>query len=652
MPVKRGRLDRLQRQADTGTSLVDPDEERARVDQEINERLAAIPPSSRLFLDRVRDAIPDTLVRRLEARKPGFIIAQVASQEWRQSAFDAVFAALEAAVRTDFMLFGAQHHHIPADDIANRAWQRKSRRERTQYALSMLASGITVVTLAPGEELEPAASRIADMVVDLTAFDVGAFEAMISGEFPNSSCNWPSDLNKSAMEPRWIDLAIGRSASADEALQMIAAIYAQPADETNGPRLEDLYGYKDAGRWGQRLVTSLCDYRAGQLPWIDVDAGALIVGPPGTGKTLFAGAIARSAAIPFFPTSYAAWQSVGEGHLGTVLKEMRRVFSDAALAAPSLVFIDEVDTLQARGSTARSDDWWRAIINALLEVLDGTGRREGVIVIAACNDDMGLDPALVRAGRLDRKFFIGLPDEDDLRKILSQHLPGLPEADIEPAALTLAGSTSGADAARIARDVRQRARNERRGPTGSDLLAVALPPDDRPQAMRRRIAIHEAGHAVAILCQGTVPNSLSIATEIGGKVSYAPPQTALLLPDLSAQLAIHLAGRAAEEALLGSVSAGSGGSDASDLGNATRLASLIEGRLGLGCRIGVVESIDEQAIERRLRVAYAEALLAAMRERPAIEALAELALEKRVLGKAALAEFWRTFPRTISADLK
>ena len=651
MPVKRGRFAKLQPQADTDTSFVDSDEAKARVDQAISERLAAMPPSSRLFLDRVRNAIPDPLVRRLKARRPGFIIALVAPNEWRQSAFDAVFVALEAAVRTDFMLFHAQHHCVPADEIANRAWLRKSRRERTQHALSMLASGITVIALAPGEELEPAASRIADMAIDLTAFD-GALEALMSREFPNSSCKWPSDIEAPTIEPQWIDLAIGRSASADEALRMIEAIYGQPADQTEGPKLEELYGYKEAGQWGRKLVAALCDYRAGQLPWADVDAGALIVGPPGTGKTLYAGAVARSAAIPFFPTSYAAWQSVGEGHLGTVLREMRRVFSDAALAAPSLIFIDEVDTLQARGTTARADDWWRAIINALLEVLDGTSRREGVIVIAACNDDRGLDPALVRAGRLDRKFFIGLPEEDDLTKILAHHLPSVSQADIEPAALTLAGSISGADAERIARDVRQRARNERRNPTGADLLAVALPPDDRPQDMRRRIAVHEAGHAVAILCQGTVPSSLSIATGTGGEVSYVRSQTALLLPDLSAQLAIHLAGRAAEETLLGSVSAGSGGGDASDLAHATRLASMIEGRLGLGCRIGVVDSIDEQSIERRLRVAYAEALLAAMRERPAIEALAELALEKRVLGRAALAEFWRTSRRTISPDLR
>ncbi|NDW05868.1 hypothetical protein [Jiella pacifica] len=78
----------------------------------------------------------------------------------------------------------------------------------------------------------------------------------------------------------------------------------------------------------------------------------------------------------------------------------------------------------------------------------------------------------------------------------------------------------------------------------------------------------------------------------------------------------------------------------SDLGQATQLVAMIEGRYGLGTRLGLVEKIDEAVVERRLRIAYADALLAAMRDRQAIETLAELAMERRVLGRIALAEFW------------
>ena len=172
---------------------------------------------------------------------------------------------------------------------------------------------------------------------------------------------------------------------------------------------------------------------------------------------------------------------------------MRRVFAEAAAAAPALIFIDEIDTLQTRGSSGRHDDWWRSIINGLLECLDCTGRREGVVVLAACNDGTNLDPTVVRSGRLDRRFFVGLPGEDDLARILSHHLPALAEADVQPVAMMLAGSASGADAVRIARDARQAARAAGRAVIADDLLSVAIPPDDRPELVRRRVAIHEAG---------------------------------------------------------------------------------------------------------------------------------------------------------------
>lgn len=646
MTVKRGKFSSLTAGAKADSPEVDAAEEEARIDNEIADRLKAMPPSSRMMFNRVCGSVPVAVVSRLHARKSTFVVVRIASHEWREAAFQAVWMALDHAVRTDFMLYGVQHHHIPADEIANRAWQRKSQRERTLHVLSTLASGITIVALSPGEELDRAALVIADMECDLTTIDVTDFDAIMAHAFPGSSYTWSSELVMSTVEPRWIDLAIGRSITADEALQMIAAIHDRPPENSEGPGLEDLHGYGLAREWGERLVAALKDFRAGQLTWDDVDAGALLVGPPGTGKTLFASALARSSGLSFFPTSYAAWQSAGEGHLGSVLKSMRRVFSEASAATPALIFIDEIDTLLARGASQRNDDWWRTINNALLEALDGTARREGVIVIAACNDDANLDPALVRSGRLDRRFVVGLPDEADLSKILAHHLPSVSEGDIQAIAVTLAGSASGADAARIARDARQRARTEGRAVTGADLLAVALPADDRPQIIRRRIAVHEAGHAVAILSRGSVPTSLSVAAASGGRVTYDRHQTELILPDFSTQLSIQLAGRAAEEVVLGSVSAGAGGPAQSDLGKATGLAEMIEGRLGLGSRIGVVESVDEAAVERRLRMAYADALLAAMRHRHAIEALADLALEKRVLGKAALAEFWHSLKPT------
>lgn len=648
MSAGRGKFRGLREQTFDGTSAAgltakEAKEARAEVDREIDDRLAKLTPATRLLFDRIRPAITDALVRRVEGRKPAFCFVRIASPEWRHCTFEAVAMALEDAVRTEFMIYGVRYQHIPGDDFSDRSWQRKKPAERTQHVLSMLATGITIVALPIGEELDGAVTAIADLDIDLSRIEASELEAAVRRAFPESACPWPEDIAVSKIEPRWIDLAVGRSASTEEAFRMIAAILGRQEPAPGGvtaPRLEDLHGYGEAGQWGRRLVAALKDHQAGRISWTDVDAGALLVGPPGTGKTLFASALARSADVAFFPTSYSAWQGTGEGHLGDVVRAIRKSFSEAAANTPCIIFIDEVDSVPARSSGHHRDDWWRTIVNCLLECLDGTGRREGVVVLAACNDDTGLDPALVRSGRLDRRFHIGLPREDDLLKILGHHLPMIPEGEIQPAAVTLAGSTSGADAARIARDVRQRARSQGRGPTGSDLLTVALPTDNRPEALRRRIAVHEAGHAVAIFCQGQIPSSLSIVASGGGAVILERQETELVLGDLNDQLAINLAGRAAEEVILGSVSAGAGGTADSDLGQSTKLVMMIEGRLGLGSRIGVVDRVEEMAIERRLRLAYADALLAAMRNRRAIEALAELALERRVLGRTALSEFW------------
>ncbi|NDW05869.1 AAA family ATPase [Jiella pacifica] len=511
----------------------------------VDERLKLMSPSTRMIFDRVRTLVPDGLKQRLEAAKPALVVVHVAAHGWRRAAYDAIVAALEDAVRTEEIVF-SRPHYVPADEIANRSWQRKGQRERTELVMSMLSSGITIVGLVAGEDLDPAVAAIADMTADLTRIDVADIARAVASAFPVSNASWPADLGVSDIDPQWLDLAIGRSSTAEEAVRLIVAAHRRPETESSVPMLESLYGYGPARVWGLRLVDALREYRAGTRSWIDVDAGALFVGPPGTGKTLLASALARSCGVAFIPTSYSAWQGTGEGHLGDVTRSIRKTFSEAAAQSPCIVFIDEIDTIPARGAAARHDDWWRTIVNNLLECLDGTGRREGVIVLAACNDDRNLDPALVRSGRLDRRFHIGLPNEDDLAKILAHHLPMIAEDEIQPAAVTLAGSTSGADAARIARDVRQLARSESRRPSGDDLLKVALPADDRPVGLRRRVAVHEAGHAVAILRQGQVPRGLSIVAANGGEVVHDVPVSEFLLEDLHAQLAIGLAGRAAE----------------------------------------------------------------------------------------------------------
>ncbi|MDV3166761.1 MAG: AAA family ATPase, partial ['Waltheria sp.' little leaf phytoplasma] len=174
-----------------------------------------------------------------------------------------------------------------------------------------------------------------------------------------------------------------------------------------------------------------------------------------------------------------------------------------------MLLIDEIDAIRGRGRGGDADGWWTAIVTCLLECLDGTTRRKGVIVLGACNVVENLDAAMIRLGRLDRHFEIGLPDETALLGIMRHHMPDADAEALVPAATALAGSTSGADVARIAREARRGARRERRAVTAQDLLDVAMPPDLRPAHLRRLIAVHEAGHAVVGILLGHVPQCLS-----------------------------------------------------------------------------------------------------------------------------------------------
>ena len=160
----------------------------------------------------------------------------------------------------------------------------------------------------------------------------------------------------------------------------------------------------------------------------------------------------------------------------------------------------------------RNEDWWTSITTTLLECMDGFERREGVVVIAACNDPSRLDPALVRSGRLDRHIEITLPDVPSLIGILRTHLAAdLIGADLREVALAVRGGT-GADIERFVREARARARRAGRTIKLQDLLdAVRKGHPEWPADVRRRIAYHEAGHAIALLALGLAePKALSI----------------------------------------------------------------------------------------------------------------------------------------------
>jgi cell division protease FtsH len=428
-----------------------------------------------------------------------------------------------------------------------------------------------------------------------------------------------------------LSIAVRADLGAERSMARLRRLVGAQAPKEMGPLLSEMHGLGPAKQFGLELAADLRAYIAGKLPWSACPRGLLVSGPPGTGKTSYARALSAEAGVNFIATSYSEWQSHKEGHLGNVTAAIRRTFAEASANKPCIVFIDEIDSLPARGGTGRNTDWWSAIVNCLLEQLDGFERREGVVVIAACNDPSKLDGALIRAGRLDHHIAIPLPDVPALIGIFQMHLGAdLVGADLRAAALAARGHT-GADVERWVRVARRAARTAGRMLCSEDLLdAVRSGEPEWPADMRRRIAAHEAGHAIALLAVGIgEPKALSI----GGAGGLAESDRGEMKPETRAHmekfLVALLGGRAAEQLSFGEVTAGA----SDDLSRSTRLAMRLEtdygfGSLGLVCLAGDLDNRDlllsdrlRAAVEATINRAYATALDVLAQNRRALDAL-------------------------------
>ncbi|MBN9335193.1 AAA family ATPase, partial [Devosia sp.] len=338
-------------------------------------------------------------------------------------------------------------------------------------------------------------------------------------------------------------------------------------------------------------VQDLADVAAGRLDLDSVDRGAIIHGPTGTGKTTFARMLAAECKLPLITTSFGELFATHGGYLHAMIKGLREVFDAARAAAPCLVFIDECNALPDVDSLedSKNGDYWKPLIFDFYLQLDGAmSNRDGIVVIGATNRLQDINKALLRPGRLERSIYLGPPDAAGAERIMRHHLSDdLVDVDIgRLSEFNARREATGAVIMEQVRAARRLARRANRAMVVEDIEAQVITEDRRTPVELRRAAAHEAGHVIATVALGieeVLSATIQQIGDSGGAVATRSRRDAIRTrEEYEGKILSLLAGRAAEEILIGSPSHGAGGSIDSDLAKSTVLAAALEGSLGLG----------------------------------------------------------------------
>lgn len=362
---------------------------------------------------------------------------------------------------------------------------------------------------------------------------------------------------------------------------------------------EDVAGMENSKQELKEIVDYLHNPKQFERIGGKVPRGVLLVGPPGTGKTLLARAVAGEAGVTFF--SISASQFI-EMFVGVGASRVRDLFTNAKKAAPSIIFIDELDAVgRSRGAGfGGGHDEREQTLNQLLSEMDGFDQHQEVIVLAATNRPDVLDPALLRPGRFDRHVVIERPDRRDREKILQVHVrkiimaegvdlsvvargtPGMTGADLENLVNEAAILASREDAAAVAMEHLEKAKDKIL--MGGERKMFITPEE------KRITAYHEAGHTlVAKLLPGADPihkvtiiprgMALGVTQQLPEDDRYHYPQSYL-----EKRLTVTMGGRVAERLVFGEVSTGA----QSDLKLVTDLAEKMVCQWGMSEKVGAM----------------------------------------------------------------
>ena len=339
-----------------------------------------------------------------------------------------------------------------------------------------------------------------------------------------------------------------------------------------------------------------------------IPKGVLLVGPPGTGKTLLAKAVAGEAGVPFFSISGSDFV---EMFVGVGASRVRDLFETAKKAAPSIVFIDEIDAVgRHRGAgLGGGHDEREQTLNQLLVEMDGFAINEGVIVMAATNRRDILDPALLRPGRFDRQVTVNYPDIDGRVAILKVHSKGKPlakDVDLRNIAKRVPFAT-GAELENVMNEAAILAARARSKEITQQLLIdaiarVQMGPEKRSHKVsdsdKRMVAIHESGHALVghFLpgCDEVHLITIVPRGQAAGHTLALPGEERdnLSRSQLLDQICMMLGGHAAEEVVLNEIYTGS----SSDLKRATEMCRKMVTQFGMSDKLGTVYLGSDQEV--------------------------------------------------------
>jgi cell division protease FtsH len=411
-----------------------------------------------------------------------------------------------------------------------------------------------------------------------------------------------------------------------------------------------------------------------------IPKGVLLVGPPGTGKTLLAKAVAGEAGVPFFSISGSEFV---EMFVGVGASRVRDLFEQAKKNSPCIVFIDEIDAVgrQRGAGLGGGNDEREQTLNQLLTEMDGFEGNTGIIIVAATNRPDVLDQALMRPGRFDRQVVVDRPDYSGRLQILGVHARGKTlskDVDLDKVARRTPGFT-GADLANLLNEAAILAARRQLTEISMDEVNDAIErvmagPEKKDRVMsekrKRLVAYHEAGHALvgALMPDYDPVQKISIIPrgQAGGLTFFTPSEERMesglySRAYLQNQMAVALGGRVAEEIVYGEDEVTTGASN--DLQQVARVARQMVTRFGMSDRLGPVAlgraqggmflgrdiaaerdfsedtaaAIDEE-VSQLVAEAYGRATEVLKANRPVLDELAELLVEKETVDAEELQE--------------